>query len=140
MLAAVVLADADSLFQRLLQPKADSYREWFEAVRVDDVRRVQSLLARGFDANSVEPERFDTALIVSVRLKSSKVFSSIKSNLNISLKSMYAMGNQNNFSVKRAPSTSMTHTVITYHKGNQTWVMPYKNNIKILGRFKTPSR
>jgi hypothetical protein len=72
--------------------------------------------------------------------KSSKVFSSIKSNLNISLKSMYAMGNQNNFSVKRAPSTSMTHTVITYHKGNQTWVMPYKNNIKILGRFKTPSR
>lgn len=77
MLAAVVLADADSLFQRLLQPKADSYREWFEAVRVDDVRRVQSLLARGFDANSVEPERFDTALILSVRLKSSKVFSAL---------------------------------------------------------------
>ena len=77
MLAAVVLADADSVFQRLLQPKADSYREWFEAVRVDDVRRVQSLLARGFDANSVEPERFDTALILSVRLKSSKVFSAL---------------------------------------------------------------
>ncbi len=77
MLAAVVLADADSLFQRLLQPKADSYREWFEAVRVDDVRRVQSLLARGFDPNSVEPERFDTALIMSVRLKSSRVFSAL---------------------------------------------------------------
>lgn len=72
--------------------------------------------------------------------KSSKVFSSIKSNLTISLKSMYALGNQNNFSVKRAPSTSMTHTVVTYHKGNQTWVMPYKNNVRILERFKTPSR
>ncbi|MFM8463951.1 MAG: ankyrin repeat domain-containing protein [Burkholderiaceae bacterium] len=77
LLAAVVLADADSLFQRLRQPKVDSYREWFEAVRVDDVRRVQALLARGFDPNSVEPERFDTAQILSVRLKSSKVFSAL---------------------------------------------------------------
>lgn len=85
MLAAVVLADADSLFQRLLQPKADSYREWFEAVRVDDVRRVQSLLARGFDANSVEPERFDTALILSVRLKSSKVFSALLQSQDVNL-------------------------------------------------------
>lgn len=77
LLAAVVLADADSVFERLLKPKGDSYREWFEAVRIDDVRRVQALLARGFDPNSVEPERFDTALILSVRLKSSKVFSTL---------------------------------------------------------------
>jgi ankyrin repeat protein len=85
MLAAVMLADADSLFQRLLQPKADSYREWFEAVRVDDVRRVQSLLARGFDPNSVEPERFDTALIMSVRLKSSRVFSALLQGQDVNL-------------------------------------------------------
>ena len=77
LLAAVVLADADSVFERLLKPQGDSYREWFEAVRIDDVRRVQALLARGFDPNSVEPERFDTALILSVRLKSSKVFSAL---------------------------------------------------------------
>jgi hypothetical protein len=77
LLAAVVLADADSLFQRLLQPKVDSYSEWFQSVRLDDVKRVQSLLARGFDPNSVEPERFDTALILSVRLKSSKVFAAL---------------------------------------------------------------
>lgn len=77
LLAAVVLADADSVFQRLLQPKVDSYSEWFTSVRLDDVKRVQSLLARGFDPNSVEPERFDTALILSVRLKSSKVFSAL---------------------------------------------------------------
>jgi ankyrin repeat protein len=77
LLAAVVLADADSVFERLLKPKGDSYREWFEAVRIDDVRRVQALLARGFDPNSVEPERFDTALILSVRQKSSKVFSTL---------------------------------------------------------------
>jgi len=77
LLAAIVLADADSIVERLLKPKPDSYREWFEAVRIDDVRRVQALLARGFDPNSVEPERFDTALILSVRLKSSKVFSAL---------------------------------------------------------------
>lgn len=77
LLAAVVLADADSLLQRLRSPKPDSYREWFEAVRLDDVKRVQALLARGFDPNSVEPERFDTALILSVRLKSSKVFTAL---------------------------------------------------------------
>jgi len=85
LLAAVMLADADSLFQRLREPKSDSYREWFEAVRIDDVKRVQSLLARGFDPNSVEPERFDTALILSVRLKSSKVFSALLEARNVNL-------------------------------------------------------
>ena len=90
LLAAVVLADADSFFQRLRQAKPDSYREWFEAVRVDDVRRVQALLARGFDPNAVEPERFDTALILSVRLKSSKVFSALlqASDVNLNARSL----------------------------------------------------
>jgi uncharacterized protein len=76
LLAAVVLADADSFFQRLRQAKPDSYREWFEAVRVDP--------------NAVEPERFDTALILSVRLKSSKVFSALlqASDVNLNARSL----------------------------------------------------
>ena len=72
--------------------------------------------------------------------KSARVFSSIKSNLNFSLKSMYSVSNQGNLQLKRGPSMSTPYTVVTYHKGNQTWVMPYKNSAKVLQKFKTPSR
>jgi len=72
--------------------------------------------------------------------KSSKVFSSIKTNLTFSLKSMYSVSNQGNLQLKRGSSMSTPYTVVTYHKGNQTWVMPYKNNVKILQKFKTPAR
>ena len=72
--------------------------------------------------------------------KSARVFSSIKTNLNFSLKSMYSMSNQGNLQLKRGSSMSTPYTVVTYHRGNQTWVMPYKNNVKILQKFKTPSR
>ncbi len=73
LLAAMALVDIRNFFDSL-QPKPDSYREWFDAIRLDDAGRLQSLLARGFDPNSVEPERFDTGLIVAVRLKSANVF------------------------------------------------------------------
>lgn len=72
--------------------------------------------------------------------KSSRVYSSIKTNLNFSLKSMYSMSNPRNFQVKRSPSMSSPYTITTYHKGNQTWVVPSKGNVKILQKFKTPSR
>lgn len=74
LLAALVLPAPDVVLQQWL-PKPDSYREWFDAIRRDDVRALRALLARGFDPNSIEPERFDTGLILAVRLKSSKVFS-----------------------------------------------------------------
>lgn len=73
MLAALVLPDPESLL-RQLRPKPNAYRDWFDAIRMDDTRTLRSLLARGFDPNSVEPERFDTGLILAIRLKSSKVF------------------------------------------------------------------
>lgn len=73
LLAALVLPDPESLLQQWL-PKPNAYREWFDAIRLDDVRRLNGLLARGFDPNSVEPERVDTGLILAVRLKSRKVF------------------------------------------------------------------
>lgn len=63
--------------ERLLEPftrKPDSYSEWFAAIQTDDVGRCQQLLRRGFDPNIVEPERYDTGLILAVRLKSWKVF------------------------------------------------------------------
>jgi ankyrin repeat protein len=73
LLATLVLPDPESLLQQWL-PKPNSYREWFDAIRLDDPRRLNGLLARGFDPNTVEPERFDTGLILAVRLQSPKVF------------------------------------------------------------------
>ncbi len=73
LLATLVLPDPESLLQQWL-PKPNSYREWFDAIRLDDPRRLNGLLARGFDPNTVEPERFDTGLILAVRQKSPKVF------------------------------------------------------------------
>lgn len=72
--------------------------------------------------------------------KSTKVYSSIKTNLNFSLKSLYSMSNPRNFQVKRGPVTTGNYSLISVHKGNQTWVMPYRNGSKILQKFKTPSR
>jgi hypothetical protein len=72
--------------------------------------------------------------------KSSRVYSSIKTNLNFSLKSMYSMNNQRNFQVKRSTSMYSPYSITTFHKGNQTWVVPGKSNVKILQKFKTPSR
>ncbi len=73
LLAAAVLPG----LERLLEPmkrKPDSYTEWFAAIQTDDVNRCRQLLQRGFDPNTVEPERFDTGLILAVRIKSWKVF------------------------------------------------------------------
>ncbi len=71
LLAAAVAPELDRLLSPL-RPKMSSYDEWFSALRNDDVRRMEALLARGFDPNSIEPQLFDTSLIVAIRHKSSK--------------------------------------------------------------------
>ena len=40
---------------------------------MDDVKLCKDLLARGFDSNTIEPERLDTALLIAVRQGSVKV-------------------------------------------------------------------
>lgn len=72
-MAAALVTEFGRLFEPWL-PQRRSYDEWFSAIRLDDTRRVKSLLERGFDPSSIEPERFDTGLIVAVRHKSAKVF------------------------------------------------------------------
>ena len=74
LLAAAFLPELERLLKPLM-PKPDAFNEWFQAVRLDDVSRCKALLSRGFDPNTVEPERFDTGLILAVREKSSRVFS-----------------------------------------------------------------
>ena len=73
LLASAVLPGLERLLQPLSR-KADSYTEWFSAVQADDANRCRQLLLRGFDPNTPEPERVDTALILAVRYKSWKVF------------------------------------------------------------------
>jgi len=53
---------------------AGAYDDYFKAVKIDNVNQVRSLLQRGFDPNTVEEERGDTGLILSLREDSAKVF------------------------------------------------------------------
>ena len=74
LLAAAVAPELERLLGPL-RPKASSYEDWFFSLKTDDVRRLEALLARGFDPNSIEPQLFDTSLIVAIRSKSSKAIS-----------------------------------------------------------------
>lgn len=72
LLALALFPDMSAFFQALTPPP-DSYAEWFRAVQADDAAKLQQLLARGFDPNTLEPERYETALILAVRNKAQKV-------------------------------------------------------------------
>jgi hypothetical protein len=69
----------------------------------------------------------------------SKAFSTLKSDLNFSLKSGYTYKGNKHFGTKRVLNTISSSTVITYQRGNVTWVMPYRNKTTILNKFKTPA-
>lgn len=74
VLAAALLPGLEKLLEPLKR-KPNAYNEWFIAVQADDALRCRQLMQRGFDPNTLEAERFDTALILTVRHKSWKVFS-----------------------------------------------------------------
>ncbi len=71
--------------------------------------------------------------------KSSKAFSTLKSDLNFSLKSGYTYRGNRSFGTKRSSSSISSSTVITYQRGNVTWVMPYRIKTNVLKKFKTPT-
>jgi ankyrin repeat protein len=73
LFAAALLPGLEKLLEPLAR-KSNSYEEWFAAIEIDDAFRCQLLLQRGFDPNTIEPERLDTALILSVRHRAWKVF------------------------------------------------------------------
>ena len=84
VLAAALLPGLERMLQPLSK-KPDSFTEWFDAIQLDDAHRCRQLLERGFDPNTIEPERFDTGLILSVRKKSWKVFALLLSAKGIEL-------------------------------------------------------
>jgi ankyrin repeat protein len=53
---------------------AGAYDDFFKAVKLDNIKQVQSLLQRGFDPNTVEEERGETGLIIALREDANKVF------------------------------------------------------------------
>ena len=73
LFAAALLPGLEKLLEPLAR-KSNSYEEWFASIEIDDALRCQLLLQRGFDPNTIEPERLDTALILSVRHRAWKVF------------------------------------------------------------------
>lgn len=86
LLAAAVVPELER-FLSPLRPKTSSYEDWFNAIRLDDARRIESLLARGFDPNSIEPELFDSGLILAIRHKAAKVLAVLLplDNLNVEM-------------------------------------------------------
>ena len=53
---------------------AGAYEDYFQAVQLNNAAGVQALLQRGFDPNTVEPERGDSGLILALREKAMRVF------------------------------------------------------------------
>ncbi len=68
---------------------------------------------------------------------SKSTFSTLKKDLNISLKSGYAFGNNKSFRFSKQ-QPGMFNSVITYNKGNITYYVPMKNK-PMLQKFRTPS-
>jgi ankyrin repeat protein len=52
---------------------AGAYEDFFKAATMDDASTIKSLLARGFDPNSIEPKRGETGLMIAIREDSKKV-------------------------------------------------------------------
>ena len=75
-----------------------------------------------------------------VRSKSSKTsFSNMKRNLTLSLHSGFTYRDNRSFGFKKQGKENSFNSVITYQKGNITYVLPYKNR-NILQKFKTPEK
>lgn len=72
--------------------------------------------------------------------KSTKAFSTIKSDLSISLKNGYNFHSYKSMGSKRSQNMVMTNSIVTFQRGNVTWVVPQKSKAKILHKFKTPGK
>lgn len=72
--------------------------------------------------------------------KRSKSFSTIKADLQFSLKSGFHFQNYKLTSVKRTTHMVTSNYFITYHRGNVTIALPYKGKSSFVKKFKTPER
>jgi hypothetical protein len=75
-----------------------------------------------------------------VKSKSSKTsFSNMKKNLTLNLNAGFTYAGNRSFGFRKVGKDNMFNSVISYQKGNITYMIPYKNR-GILQRFKTPQK
>lgn len=75
-----------------------------------------------------------------VKSKASKSsFSNMKKNLTLSLNSGFNYKDNRSFGFKKMGSGDQFSSMITYQKGNITYVLPYRNKA-LIHRFKTPQK
>lgn len=75
-----------------------------------------------------------------VKSKASKSsFSNMKKNLTLNLNAGLTYAGNRSFGFKKVGKESTFNSVISYQKGNITYMLPYKNK-GILQRFKTPQK
>lgn len=75
-----------------------------------------------------------------IKSKSSKAsFSNMKKNLTLNLNAGFTYAGNRSFGFKKVGKENMFNSVISYQKGNITYMIPYKNRV-ILQRFKTPQK
>ena len=77
--------------------------------------------------------------IVSKSKSSKAAYSNMKKNLSLSLGSGFSYRDNRSFGFKRMGKDNSFNSIITYQKGNITYMIPYKNR-GILQRFKTPQK
>jgi hypothetical protein len=75
-----------------------------------------------------------------VKSKTSKSsFSNMKKNLTLNLNAGFTYSGNRSFGFRKVGKENMFNSVISYQKGNITYMLPYKNR-GILQRFKTPQK
>jgi hypothetical protein len=75
--------------------------------------------------------------IVSKSKSSKAAYSNMKKNLSLNLSSGYTYRENRSFGNRKTGKDHSLNSIITYQKGNITYVLPYKTK-SVLHRFKTP--
>jgi len=77
--------------------------------------------------------------IVSKSKSSKATYSNMKKNLRLNLSAGYTYRDNRSFGFKKSGKDNAFNSIITYQKGNITYILPYKNK-SALHRFKTPQK
>ena len=77
--------------------------------------------------------------IVSKSKSSKAAYSNMKKNLSLNLSAGYTYRDNRSFGFKKSGKDNAFNSIITYQKGNITYILPYKNK-SALHRFKTPEK
>jgi hypothetical protein len=77
--------------------------------------------------------------IVSKSKSSKAAYSNMKKNLSLNLSSGYTYRDNRSFGFRKTGKDHSLNSIITYQKGNITYILPYKTK-SVLHRFKTPEK